>query len=142
MIRPPPRSTRTDTLFPYTTLFRSAGSPVGMTRSPRGNVGRRCECCRCVECPRLAGLRLFSRTLSRINRWLNRAMIDQTDFIVLYRELGVGPDCSVDGLRLAYRRRVADLHPDRGGDSDEDELKSLNQRYAAALDFHRHYGRL
>src|SRR3546814_13668545 len=29
MLRPPPRSTRTDTLFPYTTLFRSgAGSPV------------------------------------------------------------------------------------------------------------------
>src|SRR3546814_10200473 len=26
MIRRPPRSTRTDTLFPYTTLFRSAGS--------------------------------------------------------------------------------------------------------------------
>src|SRR3546814_3236509 len=30
MIRRPPRSTRTDTLFPYTTLFRSARSrPVG-----------------------------------------------------------------------------------------------------------------
>src|SRR3546814_7972140 len=27
MIRRPPRSTRTDTLFPYTTLFRSADSP-------------------------------------------------------------------------------------------------------------------
>src|SRR3546814_8474329 len=27
MIRRPPRSTRTDTLFPYTTLFRSGGSP-------------------------------------------------------------------------------------------------------------------
>src|SRR3546814_1300775 len=26
MIRRPPRSTRTDTLFPYTTLFRSDGS--------------------------------------------------------------------------------------------------------------------
>src|SRR3546814_14598495 len=26
MIRPPPRSKRTDTLFPYTTLFRSAGA--------------------------------------------------------------------------------------------------------------------
>src|SRR3546814_3317259 len=25
MIRPPPRSTRTDSLFPYTTLFRSVG---------------------------------------------------------------------------------------------------------------------
>src|SRR3546814_18215538 len=28
MIRRPPRSTRTDTLFPYTTLFRSALDPV------------------------------------------------------------------------------------------------------------------
>src|SRR3546814_17319388 len=28
MIRRPPRSTRTDTLFPYTTLFRSARRPV------------------------------------------------------------------------------------------------------------------
>src|SRR3546814_7667684 len=28
MIRRPPRSTRTDTLFPYTTLFRSAGNYV------------------------------------------------------------------------------------------------------------------
>src|SRR3546814_15685031 len=27
MIRRPPRSTRTDTLFPYTTLFRSLGRP-------------------------------------------------------------------------------------------------------------------
>src|SRR3546814_18705110 len=29
MIRRPPRSTRTDTLFPYTTLFRSAGLAAG-----------------------------------------------------------------------------------------------------------------
>src|SRR3546814_16309956 len=29
MIRRPPRSTRTDTLFPYTTLFRSAHHPLG-----------------------------------------------------------------------------------------------------------------
>src|SRR3546814_18153086 len=28
MIRPPPRSTRTDTLFPYTTLFRSERFPL------------------------------------------------------------------------------------------------------------------
>src|SRR3546814_12887515 len=28
MIRRPPRSTRTDTLFPYTTLFRSAGDKL------------------------------------------------------------------------------------------------------------------
>lgn len=69
-------------------------------------------------------------------------MTDQTDFIGLYRELGLEPDCSVDAFRLAYRRRVADLHPDRAGASGEDGLKTLNLRYAAALEFHRHYGRL
>src|SRR3546814_17847998 len=30
IIRRPPRSTRTDTLFPYTTLFRSAGIAKGL----------------------------------------------------------------------------------------------------------------
>src|SRR3546814_4781084 len=34
MIRRPPRSTRTDTLFPYTTLFRSRASPPA-SRSSR-----------------------------------------------------------------------------------------------------------
>src|SRR3546814_16554383 len=32
MIRRPPRSTRTDTLFPYTTLFRSARAPFRLAR--------------------------------------------------------------------------------------------------------------
>src|SRR3546814_14695132 len=32
MIRRPPRSTRTDTLFPYTTLFRSGVGAEGVTR--------------------------------------------------------------------------------------------------------------
>src|SRR3546814_8456340 len=31
MLRRPPRSTRTDTLFPYTTLFRSRGESVEIT---------------------------------------------------------------------------------------------------------------
>src|SRR3546814_15114172 len=36
MIRRPPRSTRTDTLFPYTTLFRS----LGVQAIARGRVAR------------------------------------------------------------------------------------------------------
>src|SRR3546814_6272973 len=48
MIRRPPRSTRTDTLFPYTTLFRSTGavhaaafcSPAGAILCAREDVGR------------------------------------------------------------------------------------------------------
>src|SRR3546814_16796302 len=48
MIRRPPRSTRTDTLFPYTTLFRSQarfcwkGLSLGVLRSFSGDwIGRR-----------------------------------------------------------------------------------------------------
>src|SRR3546814_5478189 len=37
MIRRPPRSTRTDTLFPYTTLFRSIGSRRRASRRSRGS---------------------------------------------------------------------------------------------------------
>src|SRR3546814_1796380 len=37
MIRRPPRSTRTDTLFPYTTLFRSSG--IGDHRLPEHPYG-------------------------------------------------------------------------------------------------------
>src|SRR3546814_3449269 len=38
MIRRPPRSTRTDTLFPYTTLFRSPGRATALIflRDPQG----------------------------------------------------------------------------------------------------------
>src|SRR3546814_4926832 len=40
MIRRPPRSTRTDTLFPYTTLFRSVGSRTDRNRCwPRRGQG-------------------------------------------------------------------------------------------------------
>src|SRR3546814_3453080 len=35
MIRRPPRSTRTDTLFPYTTLFRSTAKLLNCPTSPR-----------------------------------------------------------------------------------------------------------
>src|SRR3546814_9657311 len=51
MIRRPPRSTRTDTLFPYTTLFRSrpiAGLQQPATRpgSPATRCGPRAFACR------------------------------------------------------------------------------------------------
>src|SRR3546814_2021175 len=38
MIRRPPRSTRTDTLFPYTTLFRSGPSSAVSYRRPANRV--------------------------------------------------------------------------------------------------------
>src|SRR3546814_7932324 len=41
MIRRPPRSTRTDTLFPYTTLFRSLHGWHDLLSDPGGQIARR-----------------------------------------------------------------------------------------------------
>src|SRR3546814_6217175 len=41
IIRRPPRSTRTDTLFPYTTLFRSARRPSIRIRAASSSLGER-----------------------------------------------------------------------------------------------------
>src|SRR3546814_1543955 len=53
MIRLPPRSTRTDTLFPYTTLFRSVDGVVGDPLRDHGTqavavVGERGACVQAV----------------------------------------------------------------------------------------------
>src|SRR3546814_10217103 len=45
MIRRPPRSTRTDTLFPYTTLFRSERKDAARTQAG----GKRRDCIDAVE---------------------------------------------------------------------------------------------
>src|SRR3546814_16452790 len=54
MIRRPPRSTRTDTLFPYTTLFRSvraggAGSGGGVAAGGDGGAVLVCDRCAAGE---------------------------------------------------------------------------------------------
>src|SRR3546814_11895046 len=43
MIRRPPRSTRTDTLFPYTPLFRSVRERVDVEPAVRGQADRAVE---------------------------------------------------------------------------------------------------
>src|SRR3546814_2621837 len=43
MLRRPPRSTRTDTLFPYTTLFRSPAVGAFHLVAPDHDAGRRAE---------------------------------------------------------------------------------------------------
>src|SRR3546814_10187170 len=43
MIRRPPRSTRTDTLFPYTTLFRSGKRTASDRRAVPGSGIERCD---------------------------------------------------------------------------------------------------
>src|SRR3546814_11147691 len=61
MIRRPPRSTRTDTLFPYTTLFRSADPVFDLTRPLKGpfaarDVGAADAADAAIQLAKLAGL--------------------------------------------------------------------------------------
>lgn len=69
--------------------------------------------------------------------------IDDTDFSVLYRALGLRPDCSFEQLRHAYRREVRRLHPDSGGSpAGNVDLQRLTWLYGAVIKFHRAHGRL
>src|SRR3546814_15143665 len=74
MIRRPPRSTRTDTLFPYTTLFRSAGfeSAEAVEHSRKSHI----------ECAREAfeSCDIFVFTLGLTETW--RSRVDGTVFPV------------------------------------------------------------
>src|SRR3546814_2077646 len=103
MIRRPPRSTRTDTLFPYTTLFRSVGQLAhhagGQVRGDReaqadvaGHRAARVEACG-VEADQLAG------------------EVDQRAAGVARIDRGVG----LDEVLEAHARHVAAA--DRGDDA-------------------------
>src|SRR3546814_18681229 len=64
MIRRPPISTRTDTLFPYTTLFRSLQLIDASARQPQGLI----LCPTRELCLQITGdLQAFSRFLGNVN---------------------------------------------------------------------------
>ncbi|KRG68959.1 J domain-containing protein [Pseudoxanthomonas dokdonensis] len=71
----------------------------------------------------------------------------EPDFSLLYRQLGVPPDCGLEQFKQAYRRQIAELHPDRHASADASTqaqalLPELIASYAAAIRFHKEHGRL
>jgi hypothetical protein len=72
-------------------------------------------------------------------------LANETDFLELYRELGVSPECCLNEFKQAYRRHVARLHPDRqvqGQARIGERLQQLTVQYSAAMEFQRRHGRL
>lgn len=71
-------------------------------------------------------------------------MARDTDFLELYRDLGLNPGCGLIEFKQAYRRRLAVLHPDRqtAVQTAPAELQRLNAIYGAAMEFQRRHGRL
>ena len=74
-------------------------------------------------------------------------MARETDFLDLYKILGLNPGCGLAEFKQAYRRRVAVLHPDRRT-ADQvsviaaERLQQLTALYGAAMEFERRHGRL
>ncbi len=68
-------------------------------------------------------------------------MANETDFLELYRTLGLSPGCDLHEFKRAYRRHVSQLHPDRVG-GDVRQVQTLIAQYGAAMDFQRRHGRL
>jgi len=74
-------------------------------------------------------------------------MVGDMDFLALYQELGITPgSCNLSEFKLAYRRRMQQLHPDRhpdsGDESAPDSLQHLMSVYREAIAFERRFGRL
>src|SRR3546814_5366705 len=65
MIRRPPRSTRTDTLFPYTTLFRSYPQRLPLLRCARRSQATRLSHCARHAVPCACPLRRAGHSLHR-----------------------------------------------------------------------------
>src|SRR3546814_11316270 len=84
MIRRPPRSTRTDTLFPYTTLFRSFAPETG------AEVGQRIALNLRVDGRRGVGIPV--RAVIAVDAQIELAiLVQQRDRNVIFRAVGEGP---------------------------------------------------
>src|SRR3546814_18853927 len=111
-LRRPPRSTRTDTLFPYTTLFRSVDRCLLRAEESRAHVDALGSECQCGGQPAPIG-----EPPSRDHRDLElvhgRRDQDQARYVVLARVAGALEAIAADrghaavlGLERSERRRV------------------------------------
>src|SRR3546814_14054871 len=96
MIRRPPRSTRTDTLFPYTTLFRSSSTTVSVPRK-RGSSGARKR--NSSSCSRLASRLSPAKVAERCPASSRHAVSSIRD-----RKSDVEGKCVSEGVDLGGRR--------------------------------------
>src|SRR3546814_1180583 len=125
MIRRPPRSTRTDTLFPYTTLFRSEGARTDHSVRHQNQRNPQCDMVR---------VRLGQRVVDHPERADENARRAPCSAIQFCRRTAPGDRCKFQSTtrRICVRGAKAwlpafDRTDDRGTRSEEhtSELQSL-----------------
>src|SRR3546814_20220635 len=117
MIRRPPRSTRTDTLFPYTTLFRSIGKQIVHT-----GFGRRILAQHADHAFREEWAHPDEHAIER------RIELHRRDQV-----LRSGPRRGIDGRVVIGRRRGGILRPRRRRRSEERRVGKECERTCRSL---------
>src|SRR3546814_5659380 len=105
MIRRPPRSTRTDTLFPYTTLFRSLKNYGKLRVYADSQNGR------------FLGAEMAGPGAEHIGHLLAWALQQQLS-VAQMLEMPFYHPVVEEGLRTAQRRAAAGAAPDAGGEPE------------------------
>src|SRR3546814_7467890 len=108
MIRRPPRSTRTDTLFPYTTLFRSGHLVLDRSRHEHDPFAQQTR--KNVEAP-LSAVRLLNDDGNKRAQWIGNSVVHET-LSSLYR--GAAP---TSGEMRAASRGLLACRPFCGAES-------------------------
>src|SRR3546814_8256141 len=117
MIRRPPRSTRTDTLFPYTTLFRSINGPINAWPLPWATMTDLATAAEDSQLPpdlRAAARRLVSVAALADQSNSGEARVSYTDRPSLIRDFGAGAREDVDAS-LRVTKQIGNLFVRIGG---------------------------
>src|SRR3546814_10901893 len=124
MIRRPPRSTRTDTLFPYTTLFRSRLCGVRWKPRPerRGFSFLGANGMTDDEIERIA-TGFCAGTLPK-EEWTHRAHFSTALWLMLRRP-DIVPERDMAGMIAAYNESVGGVNSDTSGYHETITLASL-----------------
>src|SRR3546814_7010756 len=120
MIRRPPRSTRTDTLFPYTTLFRSAALDDNSLY------------CNLLQCSHFAGTCALAEIDGRAVGWISGYLPPEKPDTLFVWQVAVHPEAR--GRRVG-KRLIRELLRRTRSEEHTSELPSLMRISYAVLCF-------
>src|SRR3546814_3613754 len=121
MIRRPPRSTRTDTLFPYTTLFRSIEDPELATKRTRALYKAKGYPEEWIE-KRMRGIAIHEELTEE---WSKRGIQEDKEYSILTAEIAYATFGMVQTEHKKYKGLKRENLQDHRSEEHTSELQSL-----------------